>query len=38
MALAGQAFAALMPLLIVIGAVSPASGKDAASTLSTGST
>ena len=33
MALAGQAFAALLPLLIVIGAVSPATGKDAASSL-----
>lgn len=33
MALAGQAFAALLPLLIVISAVSPASGDDAASAL-----
>jgi len=33
MALAGQAFAALLPLLIVIGTVSPTSGEDAASTL-----
>ena len=33
MALAGQAFAALMPLLIVIGAVSPALGKDTASSV-----
>ena len=33
MALAGQAFAALLPLLIVIGVVSPTSGKDAASTI-----
>lgn len=33
MALAGQAFAAFLPLLIVIGAVSPASGKDAASSI-----
>lgn len=33
MALAGQAFAAFLPLLIVIGAVSPASGKDAASAI-----
>jgi membrane protein len=31
MALAGQAFAALLPLLIVIGAVSPTGGDDAAS-------
>lgn len=30
MALAGQAFAALLPLLIVLGAVSPTSGEDAA--------
>lgn len=30
MALAGQGFAALLPLLIVIGAISPASGEDAA--------
>ena len=33
MALAGQAFAAFLPLLIVISAVSPAAGKDAASSL-----
>jgi membrane protein len=33
MALAGQAFAALLPLLMVIGAVSPASGEDAASAI-----
>ena len=33
MALAGQAFAALLPLLIVIGSVSPASGDDAADAL-----
>jgi membrane protein len=33
MALAGQGFAALLPLLIVIGAISPASGEDAASTI-----
>jgi membrane protein len=33
MALAGQAFAALLPLLIVISAVSPTSGEDAASTI-----
>jgi membrane protein len=33
MALAGQAFAALLPLLIVIAAVSPAGGADAASEL-----
>jgi membrane protein len=33
MALAGQGFAALLPLIIVMGAVSPNSGKDAASEL-----
>lgn len=33
MALAGQAFAALLPLLIVIGAVSPTRGEDAASAI-----
>jgi membrane protein len=33
MALAGQAFAALLPLLIVIGAASPAGGDDLADTL-----
>jgi membrane protein len=33
MALAGQAFAALLPLLIVMGAVSPTSGEDAASAI-----
>ena len=33
MALAGQAFAALLPLLIVISAVSPTSGEDAASAI-----
>src|SRR5687767_569356 len=30
MALAGQAFAALLPLLIIVGAASPAGGKDLA--------
>jgi membrane protein len=33
MALAGQAFAAFLPLVIVVGAYSPASAKDAATTL-----
>jgi uncharacterized BrkB/YihY/UPF0761 family membrane protein len=33
MALAGQAFAALLPLLIVVSAVSPTSGEDAASAI-----
>ena len=33
MALAGQVFAALLPLLIVIGAASPADGRDVADTL-----
>lgn len=33
MALAGQTFAALLPLLIVIGAASPADGRDVADTL-----
>jgi membrane protein len=34
MALAGQAFAALLPLLLVVSAVSPTDGRDAASSLS----
>jgi membrane protein len=33
MALAGQGFAALLPLLIVVGAVTPAGGRDVAQTL-----
>ena len=33
MALAGQAFAALLPLLIVVGAASPDDGRDVADTL-----
>jgi membrane protein len=33
MALAGQAFAALLPLLIVVGAASPSTGRDVAGTL-----
>ncbi len=33
MALAGQTFAALLPLLIVVSTVSPATGKDAANTI-----
>ena len=33
MALAGQAFAALLPLLIVVGAASPSDGRDVADTL-----